>query len=117
DIGVQTTRVWKLGDIISSTPVVVGAPRERYDVLYGDTTYGAFFKRYKDRRQVAYVGANDGMLHAFNAGFYTPGDDTSTSDMVEHVRFTTTPKQPGTSTNCNTLPCDGTVATYAYRSN
>ena len=117
DSGAQTTKVWKLGDIISSTPVVVGAPRERYDVLYGDATYSAFFRRYKDRRQVSYVGANDGMLHAFNAGFYTPGDDSSTADVVEHVRFTTTPKQPGTSTNCDTLPCDGSVAPYAYRSN
>ncbi len=49
DSGATTTKVWKLGDIIYSTPVVVGAPRERYDVLYGDVTYAAFYKRYKDR--------------------------------------------------------------------
>jgi type IV pilus assembly protein PilY1 len=117
DAGAQTIKVWKLGDIISSTPVVVGAPRERYDVIYGDATYSAFFQRYKDRRQVSYVGANDGMLHAFNAGFYTVGDDTSTIGVIEQVRFTTTPKQPGTSTNCASLPCDGSAATYPYRSN
>jgi type IV pilus assembly protein PilY1 len=117
DVGVPTTAVWKLGDIVSSTPVVVAAPRERYDVIYGDATYGTFYQRYKDRRQVSYVGANDGMLHAFNAGFYILGDDTSTVGVVEQVRFTTTPKQPGTSTNCASLPCDGSVATYAYRTN
>jgi type IV pilus assembly protein PilY1 len=117
DTGAQTIQVWKLGDIISSTPVVVGTPKERYDIIYGDTTYSAFVQRYKDRRQVSYVGANDGMLHAFNAGFYTVGDDTSTVGVLEQVRFTTTPKQPGTSTNCGSLPCDASVATYAYRSN
>ena len=57
------------------------------------------------------------MLHAFNAGFYTIGDDSSTVGVIERVRFTSTPKQPGTSTNCASLPCDGSVATYAYRSN
>ncbi|MGH7909672.1 MAG: hypothetical protein ACRENW_07480, partial [Thermodesulfobacteriota bacterium] len=57
-------RVWKLGDIVHSTPTIVGSPRERHDVIYGDSTYTAFFTKYKNRRQVAYVGANDGMLHA-----------------------------------------------------
>lgn len=60
----------RLGDIIDSTPLVVGRPAEAYDLLYGDTTYATFRAHYRDRRQVAYVGANDGMLHAFNGGFY-----------------------------------------------
>jgi type IV pilus assembly protein PilY1 len=84
-------RVWKLGDIINSTPTIVGAPRERYDVIYGDGSYTDFFVKYKDRRQVAYVGANDGMLHAFNVGFYHRGDDASTGGVVEHGWFTRTP--------------------------
>ena len=87
DSGVNVSRVWKLGDIVNSSPVVVGRPSERYDVLYGDDSYSAFIKRYKDRRQVVYVGANDGMLHAFNAGFYTDGDDPATLLAVEHGRF------------------------------
>src|SRR5438876_2211086 len=70
DAGAIVQAQWKLGDVINSSPVIVGAPRERYDVLYGDATYAQFFQRYKDRRQVAYMGANDGMLHAFNAGFF-----------------------------------------------
>lgn len=81
--------VWKLGDPVYSTPVIVGPPKERYDVIYGDSSYTAFFQKYKSRRQVAYVGANDGMLHAFNVGFYHRGDDTSTGSAVEHGYFTT----------------------------
>lgn len=115
DTGATVTKTWKLGDIIHSTPAVVGPPRERYDVIYGDAAYASFFQRYKDRRQVAYVGANDGMLHAFNAGFFTLGDDTSTTTVVEQARFTTVPQQKGTSTDCSALPCDASVTQYSYR--
>jgi type IV pilus assembly protein PilY1 len=65
-----TLRVLRLGDIVDSTPVVVGTPSEAFDLLYGDTSYGIFRDHYRSRRQVVYVGANDGMLHAFNGGFY-----------------------------------------------
>ncbi len=116
DGGVSTVKVWKLGDIMHSTPVSVGGPRERFDILYGDTDYAKFFQRYKDRRQVVYVGANDGMLHAFNAGFLSNGDDADTATVTEQLRFTTTPKKPGTSTDCGKLPCDAKVAQYTYRS-
>ena len=84
-----TLKTWRFGDTIHSTPTVVGPPRERFDVLYGDLSYSAFFQAYKDRRQVSYVGANDGMLHAFNVGFYNAGDDPSTTTSVEHGWFTT----------------------------
>lgn len=116
DAGAVVTKTWKLGDIINSTPVIVGAPRERFDVIYGDESYGRYFQRYKDRRQVAYVGANDGMLHAFNAGFLSLGDVLSTPQK-EQLRITTEPNQPGTTTTCSALPCDGSVATYGLRSN
>jgi type IV pilus assembly protein PilY1 len=88
-------KVWKLGDAIHSTPTVVAAPRDRYDVKFGDTSYGDFLIKYHNRRQVAYVGGNDGMLHAFNAGYYHTGDDPSTgtasSSIIEHGYFTRTP--------------------------
>lgn len=87
--GVTTAlKVWKMGDPIHSTPTIVGAPKERYDLIYGDASYQTFYTHYRNRRWVAYVGANDGMLHAFNAGFYHRGDDTSTSGVIEHGRFT-----------------------------
>ncbi len=62
--------IWRLGDIVHSTPIVVGSPDDRYDIVYDDDTYATFRGTYLNRRQVAYVGANDGMLHAFNGGFW-----------------------------------------------
>lgn len=67
---------WKLGDIVYSSPTVVGAPSENYHILYADSTYKKFYQTYKNRRQMIYVGANDGMLHAFNGGFYNSDIDS-----------------------------------------
>ena len=46
--GTPVSAVWKLGDSVYSTPVVVGAPRERYDLLYGDTGYTSFYSLYQE---------------------------------------------------------------------
>ncbi len=59
-----------LGDIIHSNPVVVGSPRDGYDIRYADVSYAEFRQKYAKRRQVVYVGSNDGMIHAFNGGFW-----------------------------------------------
>lgn len=62
--------VWKLGDIINSTPrIVAGIPLNTYDKLYFDSTYGSFTgtAAYKNRGMV-FAGGNDGMLHAFKLG-------------------------------------------------
>ena len=72
DDGILET--WRLGDIIYSTPTVVGRPAEGYHLLYRDASYGEFLNAFKDRRQVIYTGANDGMFHAFNGGFYDSSD-------------------------------------------
>jgi len=63
-------KVQRLGDIVNSTPTVVGAPLEEFDLLYKDSSYSAFKQQYANRRQMVYVGSNDGILHAFNGGFY-----------------------------------------------
>lgn len=88
-------QVWKLGDNIYSTPTVVGPPKERFDILYGDSSYTAFYQNNLTRRQVIYMGANDGMLHAMNAGYYHTGDNPNTgtlaAPLVEHGYFTTNP--------------------------
>ncbi|MBF0190701.1 MAG: hypothetical protein HQL99_06060 [Magnetococcales bacterium] len=85
-------KVWRLGDIIHSTPVAVAAPGEKYgvrhDTLHGDTSFRAFRTRYAKRRQVIYVGANDGLLHAFNAGFWNETDksfQTTQEANVQHA--------------------------------
>jgi len=104
DVTSSAVQVWKLGDIVDSTPTVVGSPKERFDVIYGDTTYTTFITQYKSRRQVAYVGANDGMLHAFNAGFFVQGDDGSMTPKVVHGKFTTAPPS-GITTTRSTGEC------------
>ena len=60
----------RLGDIVDSTPTASGPPNYSYDLVYGDASYAAYRSYYCDRRQVVLVGANDGILHAFNGGFY-----------------------------------------------
>lgn len=87
----STLTVWKYGDPIHSTPTLVAAPAENLDIIYGDPSYTAFFQQYRNRRTVAYVGSNDGMLHAFNGGYYHRGDDPNTSSAVEHGWYTKNP--------------------------
>jgi len=61
--GLRNRQGWFLGDIVHSTPVVVGAPAS-YQVT---PEYQAFYEHNINRRKMVYVGANDGMLHAFDA--------------------------------------------------
>lgn len=62
--------VWKLGDIVTSTPKVQGAsPLGGYNKDYVDKSYGDFISTSAyGQRGMAYAGGNDGMLHAFNLG-------------------------------------------------
>ncbi|MDR1109708.1 MAG: hypothetical protein LBP92_03170 [Deltaproteobacteria bacterium] len=62
--------VWRLADIINSKPIIVGPPAFNYDTIYGDYTYGTFRSTQGGRRQMVYVGSNDGIFHAINLGFY-----------------------------------------------
>jgi hypothetical protein len=62
--------VWKLGDIVNSTPRIVGGvPLNKYNETYSDMTYKSFIDNaaYKNRGMV-FTGGNDGMLHAFRLG-------------------------------------------------
>lgn len=73
DGGPFRSRETLLGDIINSNPVYYGPPAQRYLDNWGtgaaenDAPYSAYVSAYNDRQPVVYVGANDGMLHAFNA--------------------------------------------------
>lgn len=68
-------RIHVLGDIVSSEARYVQAPL----FTYNDTNYTAFKALQAARTGIVYVGANDGMLHAFNAATgqeawaYVPG--------------------------------------------
>lgn len=59
-----TTEPPLLGDIVNSNLVYVGAPGA---AGYLDDTYKAFAASSVGRTKMLYVGANDGMLHAFDA--------------------------------------------------
>jgi type IV pilus assembly protein PilY1 len=52
-----------LGDSVNSAPVFVGPPL----AIDNDPAYAAFYQHYRTRPDAIYLGANDGMLHAFNA--------------------------------------------------
>lgn len=57
----------RLGDIIDSSPNYVAAPSFNYPDSMEAAPYSQFFATYQNRTPMVYVGANDGMLHAFNA--------------------------------------------------
>jgi type IV pilus assembly protein PilY1 len=57
--------VSKLGDIINSNPVYVGAPVAGYSDL-DHPGYAAFRSLFRTRMPAVYVGANDGMLHGID---------------------------------------------------
>jgi type IV pilus assembly protein PilY1 len=56
-----------LGDIINSAPYYVAAPAFGYADDFEAVPYSTFVSARKSRTPVVYVGANDGMLHAFDA--------------------------------------------------
>lgn len=60
-------RRWKLGDIFHSNPVIVGSPSKTYRDA-GFSGPGGFYNEHRKRTRIIIAGANDGMLHAFNAG-------------------------------------------------
>lgn len=73
--------VWKLGDVINSTPRIMGpSPLNNYNIPepigYNDQTYYDFISStaYKSKQRV-FVGANDGMLHAFRLGLLEQGGE------------------------------------------
>ena len=61
----------RLGDIVHSTPVFVGAPnrlgRDGEPYPQGTDSYSNFIIANESRTDVIYVEANDGMLHGFDA--------------------------------------------------
>jgi type IV pilus assembly protein PilY1 len=61
--GYRDREGWVLGDIINSTPKLVGPPCS----FYPEQDYQEFLTYYSNRPTMIYVGANDGMVHAFYA--------------------------------------------------
>lgn len=61
--GVFRRRASLLGDAVRSMPLIVGAP----STAVQGAGYDSFYTRYKARAGAVYLGANDAMLHAFDA--------------------------------------------------
>ncbi|GAC1320916.1 MAG: hypothetical protein NVSMB28_12110 [Collimonas sp.] len=69
-VGQFRNRKGKLGDIINSSPLYVGVSDSAYQLLpatEGGGSYRQFVDSKRQRRAMLYVGANDGMLHGFDA--------------------------------------------------
>jgi type IV pilus assembly protein PilY1 len=80
-----------LGDIINSGAVYVGAPNKVYDF----DNYEQFVTDKQNRTPMVYVGANDGMLHGFNASVTATGgaiDNTTAREEFAYVPSMLFPK-------------------------
>lgn len=87
----------RLGDIIYSTPTIVGRPSENFDLLYNSQSYKAFLTHYQYRRQMVYAGANDGLLHAFNGGWFDADSQVLEKAKGTYTAGETTRAAPGSS--------------------
>ena len=114
--GTPTTNTWKLGDIVHSTPRVQSWIKlNDYDKRYDDNSYERFIKDqksdgtakatklYTDRGMV-YVGANDGMLHAFKLGKLEIVRDFSTPTLKAKLTGTDIGKEQWAFIPKNALP-------------
>lgn len=79
--GALRNRTHVLGAIIESSTVYVSAPSGGYSYTSAfpeGGSYADFVSANRSRRSTVYVGANDGMLHAFDAGL--PDDPTTAAN-------------------------------------
>jgi type IV pilus assembly protein PilY1 len=90
------TNVWKLGDVLNSTPKLSSwIPLQQFNRTYRDDTYGnkplntgyIYSANYTSRGTI-FAGANDGMLHAFKLG--TLDDNWVGQGGTEKARITGT---------------------------
>jgi Tfp pilus tip-associated adhesin PilY1 len=84
-----TLDTWKLGDVINSTPKIASEVRlNSFNLVapagYSDSSYDRYIKS-KDyqSRGTAYLGANDGMLHAFKTGSNYLGGTQGTVSQIK----------------------------------
>ena len=94
-------RTSKLGDMVGSSPVLVqGAQYLAYRAGTVDGTasaYASFQQSVKDRAETIYVGANDGMLHSFDANTGVENFGFIPSAVMENLNELTSPEYEGSS--------------------
>lgn len=117
---------WTLGDIVYSTPVVVGQPSigSVHPNIAGDcnclcsdnaSSYCArncfycYRQIQRSRKKMVYVGANDGMLHAFVVGVWwddpNQGIDNDGDGRADESHWIYSPDEPATA--CDGYECTG----------
>lgn len=78
DMSLVDLRAAVLGDIFHSNALFVGTPQT---LLFHENGFPGYYNAYEQRDRVVYAGANDGMLHAFDAGaWWNPSDPTAFND-------------------------------------
>lgn len=90
------TNTGVLGDIINSGPLYVGPPPFDYPTSLETPSYPAFrdLAANKNRTPIIYAGANDGMLHGFNASTglemfaYVPDKVYNNLSRLAHTPYT-----------------------------
>ena len=97
---------FKLGDIANSSPIYVGAPVYLPD--FESATHSSFRSDYVARQEMVYVGANDGMLHGFDA---TTGNEKIAYVPSFLFNDSTTPANPNTTNGPHQL----TNTSYSHR--
>jgi type IV pilus assembly protein PilY1 len=65
--GFRARLISVLGDLVNSAPAYVGVPAFNYPDNLETQSYNTFRSTYSTRAPMLYVGANDGMLHGFDA--------------------------------------------------
>jgi len=73
-------RTHRLGDIVDSNPLYIGAPSAANQT----PSYVAFAAANATRQPVIYVGSNDGMLHAFDAST-PPSSSTGGNELFAYI--------------------------------
>ena len=102
----SVTGTWKLGDIINSTPQIQSSQAmNSYATDYNDSSYEQFTNsnQYKTNNFV-YVGANDGMLHAFRLGLVATLSTTNIFELAQIVDTTNLGKEEWAFIPKNVLP-------------
>ncbi|NNM62566.1 MAG: pilus assembly protein PilY, partial [Steroidobacteraceae bacterium] len=101
---IYRARTSVLGDIVDSSPTWVGPPSSTFPTVWKDDlnasatmpensggaeTYASFMSTYQSRENIVYAGANDGLLHGFESGYFdsTGAYQTGTNDGKELLAY------------------------------
>ncbi|HJZ05587.1 MAG TPA: PilC/PilY family type IV pilus protein, partial [Patescibacteria group bacterium] len=83
-VGSLDTCSVRLGPVFHGSPIIVGSPSP----IFFDIGFQNFAREFKDRTAAVYAVANDGFIHAFNAGDFVDTTDPSLTDAQKTNPFT-----------------------------